>query len=349
MSPRGSERPRREGQVTHPVILAACIGIVLIAALCGAGPSKTIHHYMFVDRERQRIEDEAFLSTPALEGAQVKYTWKELEPEADEFDFARIRHDLAFLTEHGKKLFVQVQDVSFDGAIVPVPAYLQQDPRFHGGVARQWPDDTEDAVPAGWVARRFDPAVQARFATLLAALGAEFDGKVEGINLAETAVEFGESGRRFPEGFTPEAYRDGVIANLRALQRAFRQSVAVQYANFMPGEWLPDDDHGYLRDVYRAARELKVGVGGPDLLPGKPGQMKHSYPLIEDASADVPVAIAVQDDNQAFTNPQTKRRVTIEELNAFASDSLHADYVFWCTQEPYWSNQVLPFLRRAKD
>jgi hypothetical protein len=39
----------------------------------------------------------------------------------------------------------------------------------------------------------------------------------------------------FPKGFTPEAYRDAVMTNMLALKRAFPRSVAMQYANFMPG------------------------------------------------------------------------------------------------------------------
>ena len=47
----------------------------------------------------------------------------------------------------------------------------------------------------------------------------------------------------------------------------------------MPGEWLPREDQGYLRAVYEAAKKLKIGVGGPDLLPYKESQMGASYPM----------------------------------------------------------------------
>src|SRR6185436_16605055 len=103
---------------------------------------------------------------------------------------------------------------------VHVPRYLLDDSRYHGGAARQYHlrnEDEAQATPAGWVARRWEPSVQERFHKLLAALGAEFDGQLEGLNLPETAVEFGESGRLFPEGFTPALYRDAVITNMVAL------------------------------------------------------------------------------------------------------------------------------------
>jgi hypothetical protein len=180
------------------------------------------------------------------------------------------------------------------------------------------------------------------------ALGKEFDGKVEGINLAETAVDFGESGRLFPKGFTPAAYRDAIVTNMMALKRAFPKSVTMQYANFMPGEWLPDKDQSYLRNVYRRAKEMKVGVGGPDLLPYKPGQMNHCYPLIRECAGKVPTGIAVQDGNYQHQNPKTGQPVTISELVGFATEHLKVDYIFWCTQEPFYSQKLIPFLQEQR-
>ena len=198
------------------------------------------------------------------------------------------------------------------------------------------------------MARRWDPAVQARFHRLLSALGKEFDGRIEGINLAETSVDFGESGRLFPKGFSCAGYRDAIITNMSALKRAFPRSIALQYANFMPGEWQPTDDKGYLRAVYRAATDAKVGVGGPDLLPYKPGQMNHSYHLIRDSAGLVPSAVAVQEGNYEHINPRTGKRVTLSELIQFATEYLKVDYLYWCTQEPYYSKQVVPFLKSGR-
>jgi hypothetical protein len=278
----------------------------------------------------------------------LKYTWRELERGKDGYDFAPIRHDLIVLNSSEKKLFLQLQDVSFDPARVNVPRYLLDDAQYHGGADRQYDiqdDDEEHAKPEGWVARRWDPAVQERFHKLLSALGQEFDGQIEGINLAETAISFGESGKLFPQGFTPAIYRDAIITNMTAMKRAFPKSVTMQYANFMPGEWLPRDDHLYLRSVFQRARELKVGVGGPDLLPGKTGQMNHSYPLIRECAGKVPTGIAVQDGNYRHQNPKTGQPVTIAELVGFATEYLKADYIFWCTEEPYYSQKLIPFLQ----
>jgi hypothetical protein len=116
----------------------------------------------------------------------------------------------------------------------------------------------------------------------------------------------------------------------------------------MPGEWRPTEDKGYLRAVYQAAKESKVGVGGPDLRPYREGQLKSSYPLIRDAAGIVPIGIAVQDGNYEDADPKTGKRITIAKLIQFATGYLKVDYIFWCTQEPYYSEQLIPFLRRVK-
>jgi len=329
--------------------LGCCI-LSILTCYRGASAAEP-HHYAFFNRDRQRISDAAFLGTKTFEGAQLKYTWRELERAKDGYEFSAIQHDFAFLSSKGKKLFIQLQDASFDPTIVNVPQYLVNDPRYNGGADKQYSireDDEEHALPEGWVARRWDPAVGVRFHKLFFALGKEFDGKIEGINLAETAVSFGESGRLFPKGFTPAVYRDAVITNMTALKRAFPKAVTMQYANFMPGERLPGKDQGYLRSVYERAKNLKLGVGGPDLLPGKPGQMSHCYPLIREAARIVPTGIAVQEGNYQYTNPKTAQSITIPELVEFATDYLKVDYIFWCTQEPFYSEKLIPFLQAQR-
>jgi hypothetical protein len=326
---------------------------ILFTLLCSASVrAKTVHHYVFFGQQRDKIKQaSSFLETKALEGAQVTYPWRQLEPGKDEYDFSAIREDLAFLNSKGKKLFIQLQDVTFSEERINVPRYLLRDAVYNGGADKQYRvknGDEEHAVVVGWAARRWDPAVQERFHKLLFALGKEFDGRIEGINFAETSVGFGESGRLFPKGFSFEIYRDAIITNMKALKQAFPKSIAMQYANFMPGEWRPTEDKGYLRAVYRSAKELGVGVGGPDLRPYRPGQLKSSYPLIREAAGIVPIGIAVQDGNYEDVNPQTGKGVTIAELNQFATEYLKVDYIFWCTQEPYYSEYLIPFLGRIK-
>lgn len=325
---------------------------LFIWVCCTSVSAKPEHHYVFFGQDREKIKGaSSFLETKALEGAQVTYSWRQLEPAKDEYDFSTIREDLAFLASKGKNLFIQLQDVTFSESRINVPRYLLHDALYNGGADKQYQiegDDEEHATVEGWMARRWDPAVQERLHKLLFALGREFDGRIEGINLAETAIGLGSTGRLFPKGFSFEIYRDAIITNMKALKRAFPKSVAMQYANFMPGEWLPGDDKGYLRAVYSAAKELQVGVGSPDLLPYRPGQLNHAYPLIRNAAGIVPTGIAVQEGNYSDVNPKTGKCATISDLLEFATGYLKVDYIFWCTQEPFYSKEVIPFLKRAK-
>jgi hypothetical protein len=313
---------------------------------------RPIHHYVFFGQDRDKIAAAStFFETRSIEGAQIAYSWRQLEPEKDVYDFRMIREDLAFLESKGKKLFVQLQDVTFSESRINVPLYLLRDPIYNGGAAKQYEyegDNEDQARVAGWMARRWDPAVQERFHKLLFALGKEFDGRIEGINFAESSVGVGTSGRLFPKGFSFEIYRDAIITNMKVLKRAFPKSVAMQYGNFMPGEWRPTNDKGYLRAVYEAAKESNVGVGGPDLMPYRPGQLGTSYPLIREAAGIVPTGVAVQDGNLAEVNPTTGKRVQVSELMKFATEYLKVDYVFWGTEEPYYSADVIPFLRSVK-
>jgi len=341
---------RRSGRWSIDGVLA---GGVMLASMPRfervISAEERIHHYIFFGQDREKIAAaSSFFATTALEGAQVAYSWRQLEPMKDAYDFSMIREDLAFLTSKGKKLFVQLQDVTFSESRINVPLYLLRDSLYNGGADKQYEykDDEAKAVVAGWAARRWDPAVQERFHKLLFALGKEFDGRIEGINFAETSVGFGETGRLFPKGFSFEIYRDAIITNMKALKRAFPKSVAMQYGNFMPGEWRPINDKGYLRAVYEAAKESGVGVGGPDLLPHRPGQLGSSYPLIREAAGIVPIGVAVQDGNLEDVNPATGKRVDVSELVRFATEYLRVTYIFWGTQEPYYSRDVIPFLNR---
>jgi hypothetical protein len=335
--------------------LVACTIALLCTALFSITvAAKPIRHYVFYGMDRERLHaDKLFLETRRFEGAQVAYSWRQLEQGKDNYEFSIIREDLEYLTRNGKRLWIQIQDVSFSDARVHVPRYIQSGPEYNGGIARQYQikgDDESTALTQGWAARRWDPAVQARLHKLYQALAREFDGKIEGINLEETSLVFGHSGKFYPPGYTPDVYRDAVITNIRALRSAFKRSKAMIYANFMPGEWRPvaSLNKGYLEAVYKAAVENDIAVGGPDLLPFRPGQLGTSYPLIKNASEKVTAGIAVQDGNYAEPDPKTGKPPTVPELVKFAADLLNVDYIFWCTEEPFYTRDVVPYFKSGK-
>ena len=308
--------------------------------------AKHVHHYVFFGQDRDQLKNgKTFLETKEFEGAQVAYSWRQLEQGKDNYDFGLIREDLAFLKAHGKKLWIQFSDVTFSPTRINVPQYLLKDPKYNGGADKQYKsydDNDEHPEHEGWTARRWDPAVQERLHKLFSALGKEFDGHVTGINLAESSVGVGRTGKLWPKGFTQEIYRDAIITNMKALKHAFPKSIAMVYANFMPG------GRPYLEAVYKAARESNVAVGGPDLMPFRPFQRANSYPLIRESAGKVPTGLAVQDGNYSDVNKETGKRADIAELLKYGSEELRLDYIFWCTEEPYYSQELIPFMRAAK-
>ena len=340
--------------MTSRKVLASTLFLLLAAVLACSTPESGLdvdgpRNFVYFGMERSRISEAAFLDSKSIIGAQLKYRWQELEPERDEYDLQPILQDLAFLEKHGKALFLQIQDVSFEESIVNVPDYLRSDPAFDGGVARQYSFANEDEtvpIAEGWVARRWDPAVRARFIKLLQALAQELDGRIEGLSLPETSIGFGESGELHPTGYTNERYFESVKLIMTAAHEAFPRSHVIQYANFMPGEWMPENDHGYLRGIYEHADRIGTGIGGPDLLPHRRWQRIHSYALIEARSPGTVAGVAVQWGNLEDRNPATGKRVTVGELYGFAQDRLRLDYLFWGTQEPYYSDEILPYLRK---
>jgi len=309
-------------------------------------------HFIYFGLERSRISDVRFLSTPSIAGAQLKYTWKELEPERDRYEFDAIRSDLAFLDSYDKQLFIQLQDVSFDRDRINVSDYLLEDASFGGGVAMKYEfedDDESRPIEDGWVSRRWDPAVRERFARLLGALAEAFDGRIAGLNLAETSIGFGGSGDLFPAGFTYDAYFIGIKDLMLSARQAFRVSDVIIYANFMPGEELPDNDNGYLKGVYEYADRIGAGIGGPDLLPHRWYQQQHSLPLIAKRVSGTVAGMAIQWGNLEDTNRRTGERVTVEELAEYARGELRLDYVFWGIQEPFFTEEILPYLQNLDD
>ena len=71
------------------------------------------------------------------------------------------------LNQYGKKIFIQLQDVTFNPKYKAIPEYLLAD-EYDDGAVLQYDDEGR---PAGWVAKRWNRKIRERFALLLQALG----------------------------------------------------------------------------------------------------------------------------------------------------------------------------------
>jgi len=309
-------------------------------------------NFLFIGMDREQLHDSSFRAALCLfNGVQIAYSWRQLEPEKDKYDFSLITEDLNYLQSNGKKLFIQLQDVSFQMKWNFAPRYLLSDTQYHGGANKQYNfknDEEKEYREMGWVTRRWDPAVQYRLHKLFAALGKSFDGLVEGVNTEETSVTFG-NGALHPPGFSFARYKDAFIENIIALKACFPKSTVICYANFMPGGYLPSEDTTLLKAIYEAAWKNNIGTGGPDLFPWKKGQMRNSYQYIRQGFQKVPTSLAVQDGNYDYTNPVTSKPVTAADIYDFARNYLRLSYIFWGTEQPYFSRETIPFMKSVRN
>jgi len=297
-----------------------------------------IKHFVYFARDREGIVDHPFLKHSGFKGAQIMYSWAQLEVSEGEYDFSIISEDYNYLKSKGRKLFIQLQDTTFNPKYKGIPEYLI-DEKYDGGTIYQRDDSGE---PEGWAAKRWNKNVQVRFASLLNALGQDFDGKVEGINLQESSIGVSNE---YDKSFTPELYTQSLKVNMLALKTAFPQSTTMQYANFLPGEWLPWEDKGYLKSIYQYGEKIGVGLGAPDLMVRRKGQLNHAITMMHENEFSVPLGIAIQDGNYIGQTNSTdvveNHKNIVPLLHGFANDFLKVDYMFWVDQKPYFNTDVL--------
>jgi len=275
----------------------------------------------------------SLLRRPDIAGAQLVYSWKSLETGKDQYDFSQIEHDLALLTRLDRKLFIQIQDRFFEVQYRSVPAYLLQDPIYGGGLVAQADNPGENQPEGhGWVAQQWNPAVRGRFQKLLSALAKKFDGRVWGVNLPESAADVDRKNDQ--TGFTCDGYFAATLENIAHARKVFVKSHVVQYANFWPCEW--ENERGYMSRTFEFAKQNRIGLGGPDIVPFQKAQMKNSYPFFNQYKGQLSlVAMAIQEPTLTYTNPETKKRFTRDEFVAFAENYLGVDVIFWSATSPW--------------
>ena len=244
-----------------------------------------IKHFVYFARDRQAIHDHPFLDNPRFAGAQIMYPWSQLEPSKGQYDFSTIEEDYEYLKLRGRS-FHSIAGSTFSSDFRATPPIstlkgMTMD-QFYRGQMRAFRGMGGAMVEC---AKEF---------ALLLRLGEAFDGKIEGINLQETSIGVSADSDK---SFNPALYVESIKANMLALKEAFPRSAKLQYTNFMPGEWLPWDDKGYLRAIYHYGEEIEVGLGAPDLMVQRKGQLNHALAMMHEHEYTVPRGIAVQDGN----------------------------------------------------
>jgi hypothetical protein len=271
------------------------------------------------------------LRRPDIEGVQMIYNWRQLEPREDEYDFSKIERDLAVAEALDKTLWIQLQDRFFYATSRHLPDYILSQPQYEGGLQAQVTFVAEgEPKGAAWVAKQWNAALRARFQALVAALAARFDGRIAGFNFDETAIDLGDDTSRFD----CDGYFAAELENARFARAAFRRSPVVQYVNFWPCQW--GDTRGYFSRFFAAAATDGIGLGGPDIVPWKQVQMKNAYPFFHDYRGKLAlVAMAVQEPTLTYINPDSGKPFTRAEFVAFATGYLGVGIIFWSKDTPW--------------
>ncbi len=250
---------------------------------------------------------------PGVAGVQVRYTWRDLEPAKDSYDFSAIEADLAVLKAANRQLVVFVFDKSFKDERY-TPAYLWEDHTL---------PSNESSGGVGYVAKRWDPYVVERMSKLLEALGRAFDShpNFEGVALQESAI--GVKGSVLSDaGYTPLKYRDALIELLQNGADALPHSRVFWYMNFLSG------GQRYVADVAAAVAPHGVAIGGPDILPGHKPLEKHVYPVLR-SLPDAVTFNSAQYNSFRWKHRGAPGYWSPMEIFEFAQNELALSYIFW--------------------
>lgn len=297
--------------------------------------AETPQNYIYTSSgDLQKIEK--MITRKDIGGVQIVYNWRSLETAKDVYDFSRIEKDLEYLTKLNRKLFIQLQDRFFEPQARYIPDYVLNDKEYGGGLVAQYDNPGENKpVGNGWVTQQWNPAVQQRYQKLIGELAKKFDGKIQGINLPETAIDIDM--KRDKTGFSCDKYFQAELDNLKFARSVFKNSYVLQYVNFYPCEW--ENDHKYMSRLFDFADKNNVGLGGPDIVPNKNAQMKNSYPFFNKYKGKLPlVAMAVQEPTLTYKNVKTKKPFTKEEFVKYAEDYLGVNIIFWSVESPWLKN-----------
>lgn len=316
---------------------------IAAAALVASFPAQASGpaNFLFLDAD-ELSEHRDLLAQPDIAGAQIIYPWRLLEPRKDEYDFSKLKRDLAVAQTLHKKLWVSIRDRTFSLKWKGMPDYLSDDPQYEGGVVFQYSypgtRSGTNRTPNGTVAMQWNPAVRARYQKLLRALAARFDGMIYGIDLGETAMDAdlpdGE------KGFSCDGYFDAEMDNIAEAREAFHKTAVVMFANFWPCEW--NDSRHYMSRAFAYAAAHGIGMGGPDTYPFNRAQMKNSYRFLNEYRGKLKlVAMSVQEPDLDFIDAKTGKPFTKDSLTGFARDYLGANIIFWAYTAP-WLQLPLP-------
>ena len=278
-------------------------------------------------------------NNPDFAGVKKTYIWRNIEPTEGVYDFSEIEGDLTYLQSIGKRLWIEIKFVQFNGTEPPnSPSYMWRNSKY-GGDSRYYGNYERTTQSGGWTPVWWNTEVKARLTALYKALGARFNGEsyIEGINLSETSV--GTS----PEyGGTKDNVLEAFKHNALECKKVFSDKVVIQMINYAPYD---------LPSFAEWCVSQGIGIGGPDVkfdAEKKNALNTIVYPLYLKYHDLVPTGPDVQWDNYEQINPDTGVYYTAEELLQGTIEKMNPHYIFWLNRSPYFTRDVIPAVRKYK-
>lgn len=273
-------------------------------------------HYVYLGWD----DDEDYMAemlkrTPRFRGVKLFHTWRTLEPSKDQYDFSRVRAQLAKAARLKTRLALYIEVQTYHEGRNYTPDYVAG-AEYGGGTYR---------IPAGGINPVWwNAAVAERIARLYRELGREFNRhpQLEAITTMETSTPIHPD--KMPatiERHTTERVLRATLLMVGALNEAFPNTVTIQFTNY-PLEILPR--------LTEAMASSRVGLGGPDIFLGSKWLQVGVYRYYPKLAGIVPLGTAVQWDNyQKRDHRGPVDEPPIRELYEFGRDRLHNNYLFW--------------------
>lgn len=281
------------------------------------------------------------LAVSAFRGVVIRYTWAELEPQKDIYDFSAIEQHLTELASRNKQLIVLIETKSFTLDKVIVPEYVKTTPIYEGGVFAI--GEYGSKVPKGYNIKMWNSYVQGRMRALIRNMGQHFDihPNFEGFGLTETAM--GTPIEPLTASQIEAFYGNLMILNQRMRYR-FPNTMTFQFVNY---------PRAILETYVDKLQAMGSALGAPDVFPDEPGlnypgtltSPRGIYTYYPERSGLMPLAIQIEKPNYLNTRVDgTGHQPTIGELLSFARDNLKVNYLFW-TRTPEFYTKVLNVMK----
>ena len=259
---------------------------------------------------QQKYMDDA--TRPGMRGILKRYPWRLVEPTKGNYNFSMIQSDLNWAQAYGMQVIIMIEDKSF-GSERPNPGYLDS-------IALR-------NQSGGYTMARWSPTYVERYKALATAMGKRFDShpNFEGIAQQESALTLGSTTLK-ANGYTPEKYRDALIASFGHALNVMPRSRVFWYQNFFVG------NNNYIGSVAAALGPKGLVMAGPDTLPDRKSLVDKSYPYFGQFKDKMHLGIQVE--GVCYRAPHetsgySTKYWTMPELFRFARDKLHVNYIFW--------------------